>query len=275
VIRLPFFDGRAGKRESPGATSARPRLRIDIADAPLYVIGDVHGRLDLLLEMEQRISDETESGAAPWIVLVGDVIDRGPQSAQVLDHIIARQRDNERYVHLCGNHEVIMLAALESAAAAELWLAEGGEETMASYGWNRQQSLPSPGAIGRLLPSDHLTHLAGLPVVFETGDHFVCHAGIRTGVRLEAQDEDDLIWWRDSIVAGYEAIGKKVVHGHQVVPEVTMLPNRVAVDTGAYATGRLSAVRLIAGQHAHVVAVTAAEARQRLTVGERNGPPHT
>ena len=237
---------------------ARPRLRAETGSQAVFVVGDVHGRLDLLLALERKIAADPMSAGA-WIILVGDLIDRGPQSAQVIEHAMARQAADERYVVLCGNHEQIMLAAFENADAARLWLSQGGDETLHSYG---ARDVTSPASWRAHVPVGQLKWLNELPLAFETERYFVSHAGVKAGTSLAEQDDDDLVWIRHDLGAGYDGFDKTIIHGHQVVPEVTLRPGRIAIDTGAYATGRLSAVRLEGDAAPTVLTATASETRR-------------
>jgi len=228
----------------PGA----PRLHSATFPGAIYAIGDVHGRLDLLLGLEEKIAAHasTIKGEA-WVVLLGDFMDRGPSSAQVLDHLLAEPPSGVRRICLGGNHEEAMLDALDDPAAFSLWFGVGGAETLASYGLSPSRIETRAWAtvkamLDAYIPQSHRAFLAGLPVLLEVPGFVFVHAGLRPGIPLAGQTDRDLRW----IASGLEDEDRDfaVVHGHTIVPDVLIGKRRIAVDTGAYETGRLSAVCL-------------------------------
>jgi serine/threonine protein phosphatase 1 len=233
----------------PRESIRRARLSID---APLlYAIGDVHGRLDLLTEMEALVANDMRAIDRPaTIVLLGDVVDRGPNSAQVIDHILERQIWDGQYYCLAGNHEVAMLEFVRFGQG-DAWLQNGGQETLMSYGVPPSQlttAAKARRAVQACIPAEHLDFLTGLPIAISTGSLFLCHAGAVPGRSLQEQADDHLMWYRDSMRAQYQEYDEIVVHGHDIVAEPIVMPHRVNLDTGAFATGRLSAARFIPGQ---------------------------
>jgi serine/threonine protein phosphatase 1 len=237
-----------GADRAAAAPSARARLAATF-EGPVYAIGDVHGCLDLLLALEARIlADAATSGAAPTVIMLGDYIDRGPHSAAVIDHLIARPIGFDRHC-LVGNHELAMLAYLDDPRRNRGWLEYGGLETLASYGIDTAQiSRGGWRAIGQLLdshvPAEHRLFLAALPIAIETPDWIFVHAGLRPGARLADQTDRDLCTFRDDFSANYAEFGKVIVHGHTPLRTPLIMPYRIAVDTGAYFSGHLSAVLL-------------------------------
>jgi serine/threonine protein phosphatase 1 len=213
----------------------------------IYAIGDVHGRADLLDQALSRIDAHTATHpvARPIHVLIGDYIDRGPASRDVLDMLINCAQGRET-VFLKGNHEASMLEFLQNPAALRDWGKMGGIETLMSYGLKppinadtaMQMELAS--ALDAALPSAHRNFLGGLVSSFSCGGFFFVHAGVRPGIPLTQQREEDLLWIRDDFLLHEEDFGKIIVHGHTPVREVDIRPNRVNIDTGAYATGRLT-----------------------------------
>jgi serine/threonine protein phosphatase 1 len=181
----------------------------------------------------------------PIQVFLGDYVDRGPDSSKTLDLLIRRGR-NHKVVFLKGNHEAFMLSALRDSGRVDQWRQFGGLQTMASYGL--QPSLNPDAAeqadlIQRLkaaLPADHVKFLQHLQPKFVCGDFFFVHAGVRPGVPLDEQQEDDLLWIRDEFLESEENFGKYIVHGHTPVSVPDIRPNRINIDTGAYATGNLT-----------------------------------
>jgi serine/threonine protein phosphatase 1 len=213
----------------------------------IYAVGDVHGRADLLDRMFARIDAHVAAHpiARPVQVLVGDYVDRGPNSRGVLDRLILRARAKEMVI-LKGNHETFIPEFLRNPSTLQSWSQMGGLETLMSYGLTptlnadaaTQQELAD--ALRAALPKAHLNFLGGLPLSFSCGGFFFVHAGVRPRVPLDKQREEDLLWIRNEFLLYEEEFGKIVVHGHTPVREIDMRPNRINIDTGAYATGLLS-----------------------------------
>lgn len=217
-------------------------------DMRLYAIGDVHGRFDLLQDMHARIRDEIERDApADWrLIHIGDYIDRGPQSREVVDRLVSLSAE-PRVVSLLGNHDAGLLDFLARPEKESLFARHGGQQTAASYGVEADFSSESlareaAAALRSAIPPAHLTFLATLPRSITFGDFFFCHAGIRPGVRLEDQNPEDLIWIRKVFLESPLLHPKVVVHGHTPTRVPDILPNRVNVDTGAWYSGVLSAL---------------------------------
>ena len=217
----------------------------------IYAIGDVHGRLDLLESVLARI--DTDLGTYPASnairIFLGDYIDRGPDSKRVLDRLVD-YCVTQPTVCLMGNHEAFLREFLKDPDVLAVWRHCGGLDTLLSYGLSPkietdaqdQQELASE--LERILPSSHREFLSGLKPWFTCGDFFFVHAGIRPGICLTEQSEDDLLWIREDFLSSEDHFGKIVVHGHTPVMEPDVRPNRINIDTGAYATGRLSCLVL-------------------------------
>jgi len=219
----------------------------------IYAIGDIHGRLDLLERVIAAIHrDVADNGPAALTVTVGDYIDRGAQSCGVLDRLIGNPFPTP-YVALRGNHESMLEAFLADPKSGPFWVRQGGLETMDSYGVTLGRLAGGPDfadAAQRLraaLPAAHSDFIHSLKTSFVRGRYFFCHAGVRPGVPLDRQDEEDLLWIRDEFLRGGTDFGKIVVHGHTPVAEPEVLPNRIGIDTGAFATGRLTCAVLDEG----------------------------
>jgi serine/threonine protein phosphatase 1 len=234
VWSLLHFAGRRRVRQLPDG------LRI-------YAVGDVHGRADLLKEVLAGI-DADLIGNPPsraLQVFLGDYIDRGPASREVIDLMIARQRTHE-VVSLKGNHETYALQFIKDPAIFGDWRTLGGLATLMSYGLrpplnpddNEQRELAAQFAA--TIPESHLGFLATLRTSFSCGDFFFVHAGVRPGVPLALQSEDDLLSIREDFLLHEEDFGKLVVHGHTPVREPDLHANRINIDTGAFATGKLT-----------------------------------
>jgi serine/threonine protein phosphatase 1 len=189
-----------------------------------YAIGDVHGRFDLLSRALDEIGDLEAQDAR--LVMLGDYVDRGPESREVVDELMRRSSD-ARVVCLRGNHEDMMLSGLEDPGAAVQWLLNGGEATLASYG-------------GQAPPEEHLAWLSALPVAYETEHQFFVHAGVRPGVSLDAQKPEEMLWIRRPFLDSDADFGKHVVHGHTPAGEPELRANRSNLDTGAFHTGTLT-----------------------------------
>lgn len=212
--------------------------------APLtFAIGDVHGCYDKLVAL-LGVCEAVAGGGRARFVLIGDYVDRGPDSRKVLDFLIDQQRDNDRFICLRGNHETMLLdAAGPDRTVSDVfnWRINGGEQTLASYGVDDENKLPSA----------HLVWIDALPLHFADGSRLFVHAGIRPGVPLADQTERDLLWIREPFLSSEEDHGLFVVHGH--TPVRTALPdlrkNRLNLDTGACFGGELTAA-LFAGEEA-------------------------
>jgi len=221
-----------------------------------YAVGDVHGRLDLLDRLLARIeADIAARGPAQnMVVFLGDLIDRGPQSAGVIERLRTWQPSDATAIFLCGNHEEIFLRVLggEPAVLAD-WMRFGGAECLASYGL-------SPEALGEMseaealaeikaaVPPQHQEFLATFADTFRFGDYLFVHAGIRPGLDVAAQSKKDLRWIREQFLDDPTDHGYVVVHGHTISAGVEERANRIGIDTGAYRTGRLTAVAIEGAQ---------------------------
>jgi len=228
------------------------RARPSIPDGRrIYAVGDIHGRADLLAELFRRIDSDLKARptASPLQVFLGDYIDRGPHSRQVIDLLIARQREHD-VVYLKGNHEDFALQFLSDPTVLSAWKHIGGLNTLLSYGvtparhdeWQSQGQTAT--AFRRAMPESHRRFIQGLAVSFACGDFFFAHAGVRPGIPLERQSVEDLLWIREDFLLHEEDFGMVVVHGHSPAHEPDIRPNRINIDTGAYATGRLTCLVL-------------------------------
>ena len=224
-------------------------------DTAVYAIGDIHGRVDLLTELHRRIETASDRGAYAdrrVIVYLGDYVDRGPDSAGVIDLIRGQAPAGFEVVTLLGNHERLMVEFLDDVRRGPLWLRNGGDATLRSYGVDTGDSsyldakplLALQAALRQRLPAAHLEFLNALRLSHVEGDYFFAHAGVRPGVALEDQQEEDLIWIRELFLESKADHGKVVVHGHTIRPEPEFRSNRIGIDTGAYATEHLTCLAL-------------------------------
>jgi serine/threonine protein phosphatase 1 len=238
---LPSFSELRVRGQRP---SVPPELRI-------YAIGDIHGRLDLLDKLLARIRSDIalRPTARPLYVFLGDYIDRGPSSRETIDRLI-EHRKTHACVFLKGNHELIAIKCLSDRALFDQWLRLGGLETLVSYGVP-PDTLAYGKHIAKLqsafhsaLPREHFRFFRDLKNSFACGDFFFAHAGVKPDVELSRQRENDLLWIRGEFLSSRQEFGKIIVHGHTPTREIEVAPNRINIDTGAFATGRLSCLVL-------------------------------
>ena len=239
---------RAGS--APALTPSQPTT----GDALVYAVGDIHGRRDLLDILLAKIrADAALAGEArPVLVFIGDYVDRGPDTRGVIEAVLTLAREAAFEVRpLRGNHEAQLLAFLEDPRAGPAWLEFGGGATLASYGvappagrtdeagWEDARR-----ALAAALPDAHLTFFKQLELAVVCGDYLFVHAGVRPGIPLNEQSEHDLLWIRDEFLSASRPFEKVVVHGHTPEAAPYLGRNRIGIDTGAYATATLTAVRL-------------------------------
>jgi serine/threonine protein phosphatase 1 len=237
----------------PGLRELRVRGRRPSLPAELriYAIGDIHGRLDLLNELLARISADIalRPTARPLYVFLGDYIDRGSASRETIDRLIEHGKTHES-VFLKGNHELIAIKCLSDRGLFDQWLRLGGLETLVSYGVpaetlaNGKQIAELQSAFHGALPQAHFRFFRDLKNSFECGDFFFAHAGVKPNVELSRQKENDLLWIRGEFLMSKDDFGKIIVHGHTPTREIEVGPNRINIDTGAFATGCLSCLVL-------------------------------
>jgi serine/threonine protein phosphatase 1 len=219
----------------------------------VYAIGDVHGRFDLLygllgrIQMENRVRPKADL----HIVMLGDLIDRGPQSAQVVEYLRGQAQAGDATFHfICGNHEEAMLVALDPMGDPELtgWLDFGGRDTMRSYGFSERHYEERGSDLARKLrahiPDTHIDFIGGFVDRVAIGDYLFVHAGIRPGVPIDDQGSRELRWIREPFLSDQRSHGAVVVHGHTITSGPDVRTNRIGVDTGAYRTGILTAIGL-------------------------------
>ncbi len=232
---------------------ARPAPPATPEGRRIYAIGDIHGRADLLARLHETIlADAHAAGPAQCVVVyVGDYVDRGLHVREVIDLLLDSALPGFESVHIKGNHEDMMLLFLDDAAAGPLWLANGGDATLASYGvggWRPpldEEALDTLQArLREALPPRHEAFLRGLRTNHVEGDYLFVHAGLRPGVPLDRQTEHDLLWIREEFLGSRADHGKIVVHGHSINYQPEEFVNRIGIDTGAFATGHLTCLVL-------------------------------
>jgi serine/threonine protein phosphatase 1 len=239
-------------RKAVGKTPSPTTITRCVPDGiRVYCVGDVHGRDDLLLEMAERIDADMETRSFDHAVTVflGDYVDRGPGSMRVVERLAYGEWPTPM-IALAGNHEDLLLAFLEDEGILEAWRNLGGLETLHSYGVDVGLAMAGrdfkavQAAFVARLPERHRRFLETLKVSTTIGDYFFCHAGARPGVPLDRQDRDDLLNIRDPFLSSDAEHGKLVVHGHTPSVRPQVCPNRIGIDTAAYATGRLTCLVL-------------------------------
>ncbi|WP_423062286.1 metallophosphoesterase family protein [Candidiatus Paracoxiella cheracis] len=224
------------------------------ATTRVYAIADMHGRADLLARLLRAISKDAASHTDQRRILItlGDYIDRGANSNKVIETLIELPLEDFEAKHLKGNHEEMLLDFLDDPLReGVLWLSNGGWATLISYGL-KVSDLPEdvedlPVVRDKLLavmPKEHLSFFKSLRLFYQLGDYYFVHAGVRPGVALDKQKEDDLLWIRDEFLFSDKDFGKVVVHGHSISREPKELKNRIGLDTGAFHTGTMTCLVL-------------------------------
>ena len=218
----------------------------------VYAVGDIHGCADLLDEVIGLIEadDHARGPAETTLIFLGDIVDRGPASAAVIDRLrnLAATRAGVRF--LLGNHEEIFLGALDGEPKAlRLFCRIGGRETILSYGmdpteYERLDYEELVHRIDALVPDEHQEFLRSFEDMIVIGDYAFVHAGVRPDTPLNLQRASDLRWIRDSFLDHRSTLEKTIVHGHTMSDEIERRGHRIGIDTGAYASGRLTALGL-------------------------------
>jgi serine/threonine protein phosphatase 1 len=220
-----------------------------------YAIGDIHGCADLLdallAVLEARAAEDTRGDLPPIVVFLGDYVDRGPDSRGAIDLILSGRPHGFERRFLKGNHEQAMLEFLKAPLESRAWMLRGGAETLISYGVQPPSPvgasdddwLAAAAGLRSALPGAHLDFLNGLERYVAIGDYVFVHAGIDAARTLEQQTDDDLFWSRERFLASKKRFSHRVVHGHTPSDRPYIDGRRVGVDTGAYASGMLTAAR--------------------------------
>lgn len=244
----------AGERPKPQPIIPIPATPARMPDGQrVYAIGDIHGRADLLKKLLAEIQQDALGGnyrGRPALVFLGDYIDRGFQSREVIDILLGDLMSPFETYFLKGNHEAAMLQFLSEPTMGPRWVEHGGAETLVSYGVRPPRSRTATDdwamasqELKRLLPSAHLNFLRSLQLTVRFGDYLFVHAGVRPGVELEQQSEYDMLWIRDEFLNDTRPLGAVVVHGHTPASQPHHDSRRVGLDTGAYISGQLTAAR--------------------------------
>ena len=239
---LAWFSRLAGRSNGRHGAQAYPVID---AKTVIYAVGDIHGRADLLVRVHEAIERDWRARPAErrLEIYLGDYVDRGPDSAAVIAMLRVRATMS-KLVPLSGNHEAMLLGFLDGRISDREWLDWGGAATALSYGVNPSKEAILSAALSRAVPLDDVHFLRALRPSFRYGPYFFAHAGVLPNRPLEEQVPDDLLWIRKPFLDHAGPFGAVVVHGHTPNPEPEFKPNRINLDTGAYATHRLSCLRI-------------------------------
>jgi len=236
-----------GKSDSPRPVTPSCPHRVRI-----YCVGDIHGRVDLLLQLLVAVArDAADYGGSKKIIYLGDYIDRGDESMAVIDWLLNHPLPGFEAIYLRGNHEQTMLDFLQRAEVGPGWLAWGGRATLASYGVKvarmpiRQEDYIAlqQNLVSRL-PEAHREFLLMTRMSYSCGSYYFVHAGVRPDIPLNQQIPEDQLWIREEFLSCREYYEKIIVHGHTISGEAEMHYNRIGIDTGAYLSGKLTALVL-------------------------------
>ena len=245
---LPVMVSNRFLRQRPPAEL--PRIP---AGTRVYAIGDIHGTLAPLRELLRLIQEHAaqhNSCTRNVVVYLGDYVDRGTDSRRVIDLLLGEPLPGFESVHLKGNHEESLLLFLADEQCGPQWLIYGGDATLYSYGVRPPPPTDLAGLkrarleFSQKLPPTHLDFLRRLSLLHCEGDYVFVHAGVRPRVRLDRQNPEDLLWIREEFLQSDADFGKVIVHGHSISEAPTVRGNRIGIDTGAYASGRLTCLVL-------------------------------
>ncbi|CAN7510666.1 metallophosphoesterase family protein [Rhizobium sp. LjRoot30] len=243
------------------ADHPRARLRYEAGDfAAIYAVGDVHGCHREMIDAERRIIEDSAAEKGPVLVVyLGDYIDRGPASNDVVEHLCSVPPAGLERITLCGNHEDTFLRFLDAPTSHRGWLDWGGHEMLASYGVDVTHILQTSRSFEAVaeaameaIPERHIRLLRALPVLLEVGKLVFAHAGIRPGVAIEEQTDRDLLWIREPFLSEGAGLPLLVIHGHTPTDEPVFAKGRIGIDTAAFATGRLTVLK-VAGNQARIL----------------------
>lgn len=242
--------------ESSKKRYPRQKLRFSLSEfSVIYAIGDVHGCYAELMKAKELIYNDAENyNGAALLVLLGDYIDKGAQSKEVIEHIARPVSGKITQIALCGNHDDEFLRLIGEPNHFYTWRRFAGVKTLSSYGIDatyllRYGGIPALGrAINEAIPIHHKNLLANMPSMLSVGNIVFVHAGIRPGIPLSDQQDEDLLWIREPFLTQGPDLPLFVVHGHTPVERPFFGNGRIAIDTGAFTTGRLTVLRIADGR---------------------------
>lgn len=211
----------------------------------LYVVGDIHGCIEPLRRVLAAIDDDRARTSPRHYgeIYLGDYVDRGPDSARVLNTLIERARSHNA-VFIKGNHDLMLEEFASGRRSLAEWLPYGGADTLRSYGATPDMIAAGAEELPKLIPQRHVDFIASCDPSFQVEDYFFVHAGVRPGRPLDQQENQDLLWIRDDFLSSRSDFGGIVVHGHTAVASPEFKSNRIGIDTGAYMTGQLTCLRI-------------------------------
>jgi serine/threonine protein phosphatase 1 len=217
----------------------------------VYAVGDIHGRWDLLERLLAQIGTHaSDSARRNSLIFLGDYVDRGPQSKGVIDYLLQLDWPGWEIVTLRGNHDQAVIDFVDDPRTYRAWRAFGAAETLVSYDVkppvfeNDRAFVEARDEFVGKCPTAHMDFLRSLKLSHVVGDYMFVHAGVRPGIALDQQSAEDLMWIRDDFLSSNLRLDKIIVHGHTPDEHPVLRRNRICVDTGAYATGCLTAVVL-------------------------------
>lgn len=246
---MPFLDFLKRRKREDQVSDALSRVP---AGQRVYAIGDIHGRDDLFARLIEKIeADNASRGQAfTTLILLGDLVDRGPDSASVIERALRLDAPFDKVSLLIGNHEECFLAALTGELRRVRYFVRiGGDATIKSY-WGDDAAYAAASfeevaeRLPHLVPQRHVDFLGRGEDMIQIGDYVFVHAGVRPGVPLERQQLSDLRWIREEFIEGQHDHGATIVYGHTISDVVDETRGRIGIDTGAYLTGRLTALGL-------------------------------
>lgn len=254
---MKLFGKFLGRSEAEAEAPPKPMATGPISEQPLFVIGDLHGEMDLLEKMLEEIDGVIGAAklANPLLVFVGDLVDRGPNSAAVLTRLKEMTTEfPENVVSLLGNHEQMLLDFIDAPVARHArWMRSGGVETCKSFGLEMPLEKGEPlivaEALTQAMGGDMIAWLRNRPVMHRSGNVTCVHAAVDPSKPLDMQSDRVLIWGHPQFLSSNRTDGQWIAHGHTVFDEPSIADHRISVDTGAYMSGTLtSAVILPTGE---------------------------
>jgi serine/threonine protein phosphatase 1 len=199
-------------------------------DETIYVIGDIHGCFKMFEKLMEEISWQPEKDK---LIFLGDYIDRGPDSKEVVEYIVGLKKKYSNIRCLLGNHEICLLNYFLYKDSAP-FLMNGGEKTIISYELNN----------GNRIPEEHFDFFKSLETYIELDNYYFVHAGFRPGIKIKKQEQDDLLWIRDPFISSEYDFGKRVIFGHTSFSAPLIMPNKIGLDTGAVFGNKLTCLKL-------------------------------